>query len=114
MNERRGKARTDLDARLMIKRVDGSGINEVEINVTNVSSSGIGFLCKDELEMGVVYEGALTIWTKETLKVFLEVVRRQETEDGYNYGAHFVGMSDLYASKISVYQTVEENMVELE
>lgn len=108
MDERRSTARTDLEAKLMIKRSDGSSIEEIEISVTNVSASGIGFLCKDELEMGAVYDGTLTIWTKEELKVFLEIVRRHKVGEEYNYGAHFVGMPDLYARKISVYQTVEE------
>lgn len=108
MDERRRKNRTDLDAHLVIKNMDGSKIDGVAIDVTNVSTSGIGFMCKEDLEMGSVYEGTLTIWTKEKIKVFLEIVRRLDVDDRINYGAHFVGMPDLYARKIAVYQTVEE------
>ena len=108
MDERRGRKRTDLEARLKIKRTDGSSISSHDIDVTDVSISGIGFMCKDELELGEIYEGVLTIWTKEKLNVFLDVVRRHETEEGINYGAHFVGMPDLYKRKIGVYQVVEE------
>ena len=109
MNERRKRNRTDLDAFLMLKRLDGTQIQEIYIQVTNVSTTGIGFNCYEELEKGSVYEGTLTIWTKEKLPVFVDIVRSRELEDGgYNYGALFVGMPELYSRKISVYQTVEE------
>lgn len=108
MDERRGRKRTDLDAHLTIKKLNGSGTDEHEVNVTDVSISGIGFMCADELEIGSIYEGTLTIWTKEKIKVFLDIVRRIEKEDGINYGAHFVGMPDLYKRKIGIYQVVEE------
>lgn len=108
MDERRRKKRTDLDAQLKIKKADGSKIAEHDIDVTDVSITGIGFMCADELELGSIYEGTLTIWTKEKIKVFLDIVRRQEKEDGIKYGAHFVGMPDLYKRKIGIYQVVEE------
>lgn len=107
MDERRRRERTDLDAQLVIKRTDGSSIEEVAIDVTDVSITGIGFTCADELEIGVIYEGTLTIWTKEKIKVFLDIVRKREMDGTINYGAHFVGMPDLYKRKIGVYQTVE-------
>ena len=108
MDERRRRKRMDLDAQLKIKRTDGSSIAEMEIDVVDVSITGIGFMCKDELEIGVIYEGTLTIWTKEKIKVFLDIVRRHDMDDAINYGADFVGMPDLYKRKIGVYQTVEE------
>ena len=108
MNERRRRKRTDLDAHLTIKKLDGSSIEEHGIDVMDVSISGIGFMCADELELGSIYEGTLTIWTKEKIKVFLDIVRRSEKENGINYGAHFVGMPDLYKRKIGIYQVIEE------
>ena len=106
--DRRRRKRTDLDAHLTIKKLDGSSIEEYGIDVVDVSLSGIGFMCADELELGSIYEGTLTIWTKEKIKVFLDIVRRSEKEDGINYGAHFVGLPDLYKRKIGIYQVVEE------
>ena len=108
MDERRRKKRTDLDAHLTIKKLDGSSIEEHGIDVIDMSLSGIGFMCADELELGSVYEGTLTIWTKEKIKVFLDIVRRDEKENGFNYGADFVGLPDLYKRKIGIYQVVEE------
>ena len=108
MDERRRRKRTDLDAQLKIKRADGSSVGEVGIDVTDVSLTGIGFMCAEELELGAIYEGTLTIWTKERIKVFLDIVRRNEKDGLINYGADFVGMPDLYKRKIGVYQTVED------
>ena len=108
MDERRKKKRTDLDAHLTVKRLDGTNIEEHEIDVIDISISGIGFLCADELELGSVHEGTLTIWTKEKITVFLDIVRRDDKEDGICYGACFIGMPDLYKRKIGIYQVVEE------
>lgn len=108
MNERRKKNRTDLDAVLMVKRLDESDLHEISIEVTNVSPTGIGFMCSEVLEIGAVYEGTLTLWTKEKIPVFMDIVRVMEMDGRYNYGALFVGMPELYSRKISIYQTVEE------
>ena len=108
MNERRKRNRTDLEAHLTLKRLDGSQIQEINVDVTNVSPTGIGFMCSEVLEKGSVYEGTLVIWTKEKIPVFVDIVRSREVDGQYNYGALFVGMPELYSRKISVYQTVEE------
>ena len=47
--DRRRRKRTDLDAHLTIKKLDGSSIEEHGIDVVDVSLSGIGFMCADEL-----------------------------------------------------------------
>ena len=109
MNERRKKNRTDLEATLIIKRLDGGNIHEITIDVTNVSPTGIGFMCSEVLEIGSVYEGTLTLWTKEKIPVFMDIVRTMEKDGRYNYGALFVGMPELYSRKISIYQAVEES-----
>ena len=58
--------------------------------------------------MGAVYECSLTIWTKEVIQVFVKIVRAEELENGFRYGGLFVGMNDLDAYRIQVYQTVDE------
>lgn len=108
MEERRRSVRTELQAELVLKRLDGQGGEKVEISVSDVSKSGIGFLCAEPLEMGAVYECFLTIWTREVIHVFIEIVRGEKKEDGYRYGGIFVGMLDMDAWRIEAYQTVEE------
>lgn len=55
-----------------------------------------------------MYECLLTIWTKEVIQCFIEIVRSEKQENGYHYGAIFVGMTEMDAYRIQVYQTIEE------
>ena len=108
MDERRRKNRSNLDAQLVIKRLGGAEMREVSISVTNISTTGLGFMCTQELEMGAVYEGILTIWTKEKIPVFLEIVRVKPVGDKYNCGAFFVGMPEMLTNRIAAYQVIEQ------
>lgn len=109
MEERRKSKRSELKSRLVMKRLDQSS-EEVGIDVLDVSKTGVGFDCKEKLEIGAVYESYLTIWTKEVLHAFLEIRRIEKiADDDYNYGAIFIGMPEMDAARIEIYQTVEEH-----
>ncbi|MDE6601971.1 MAG: PilZ domain-containing protein [Lachnospiraceae bacterium] len=109
MEERRKSKRLELSSKLLIKRLDSEdGSREVDIDVMDVSKTGVGFLCGEALEIGAVYEAALTIWTKEVVHAFLEIVRIERTgENQFSYGAIFIGMSEIEASRIATYSTIE-------
>lgn len=113
MAERRKSRRIELSAKLFIKRLNQeSGPREVDIEVTDVSKTGVGFVCPEQLQIGTVYESFLTIWTKEVLHAFLEVIRTVDRDDGiHEYGAIFIGMSEMDASRIATYDTIS-NMSE--
>lgn len=108
MDERRKNKRTSLPSKLVIKRLDGSADKQVSIKITDVSKNGIGFECKEQLQVGEVYESFLTIWTKEVIHAILRIVRIELTKNTYSYGAVFVGMPDAESSRIEVYQTIED------
>lgn len=108
MQERRKSRRTELKSRLIIKRLDGDDHQEVGIDITDLSKTGIGFTCEEPLLIGNVYETFLTIWTKEVLHAFLEIVRIEKAEDTFVYGAFFVGMPEMDSSRIMVYQTIND------
>jgi hypothetical protein len=108
-NERRRTKRMSMDSKLMIKRLDRSEPDEVDIEIVDVSKSGIGFSCTTALDIGAVYESYLQIWTKEVLHAFLQIVRIELKGDVYHYGAIFVGMPEMDAARIEVYQTFAEN-----
>jgi len=109
MEERRKNKRTELPTNVIIKKMVGNS-KEVEIEVIDLSKSGLGFVCKEKLEIGEVYESFLTIWTKEVIHAFLQIVRieMQEGMESYLYGASFVGLPELDASRIGVYQTIND------
>lgn len=109
MEERRKNKRTKLQSTIVLKQIDGQKDEEVDIDVVDVSKSGVGFNCGHVLEIGAVYEAYLTIWTREVLHAILEIVRIEKKENTISYGAIFVGMPEMDAMRISVYQTLEDS-----
>ena len=56
MEERRKNNRIKLTSSLFIKRLDRDTQEKVEIEILDVSKSGVGFSCSKPLEIGAVYE----------------------------------------------------------
>lgn len=110
MVEKRKNKRTELLSKIILKRLDGAKVEEADIDVTDVSKTGVGFTSKQVLTIGAVYESYLTIWTREVLHAFVEIVRIEKVSDGYSYGAIFIGMPEMDAARIETYQTVEEEI----
>lgn len=106
MEGRRKNNRIKLTSSLFIKRLDRDTQEKVEIEILDVSKSGVGFSCSKPLEIGAVYESHLRIWTQEVLHAFLEIVRIEKAADGFTYGAIFIGMPELEASRIQLYDTI--------
>ena len=53
MEERRRNKRIGLSSKLLIKRLDAEGAaKEVDIDVVDVSKTGVGFLCSEALRSG--------------------------------------------------------------
>lgn len=96
-----------LSAKLLIKNMnDGEAqAEEVTIDVLDVSKSGVGFICDTPLEIGAVYETQLKIWTDEIIHAFLKVVRIEQTKDErYICGTIFIGLPEMNAKRIEVYE----------
>ncbi len=108
MQEKRKNKRTELLSKIILKRLDGTRVEEATIDVTDVSKTGVGFESKKVLSIGAVYEAYLTIWTKEVLHAFIEIVRIEKVDNGYSYGSIFIGMPEMDAARIETYQTVED------
>lgn len=109
MEERRRNDRSKLESKLVLKRLDEEQGEEVTIDIVDVSKTGVGFTCEKALEIGAVYEAFLTIWTKEILHTFVEIVRIEKLEGLFNYGSIFIGLPEMEAARIEVYQTVERH-----
>ncbi len=106
MEERRQNKRMKLTSSLYMKRLDGGKAEQIEIEIQDVSKTGVGFTCETALEIGAVYESDLRIWTQEVLHAFLEIVRIEKTGGTFSYGAIFIGMPEMDASRIETYETV--------
>lgn len=107
MEERRRNPRLELESKLIIKRLDKDHSDEeITIDVIDVSKTGVGFNCNTPLTIGAVYEAFLTIWTKEVIHAFIEVVRIEKAGNKFIYGGIFVGMPEMDSQRIEVYNTV--------
>ncbi len=110
--ERRRHKRLDLDVSVEIERLDDGGITTLKyatVQVVDISKSGMGFRSKEKLEVGSFYDVRLQIWTKEIINTVIEIVRRDEQEDGqFRYGSTFIGMTETDALKIEIYQIFNE------
>jgi len=107
MQERRKSKRMELDAKIMVKRLDGDSTEEVIIEIVDISKTGVGFNCKMPLTIGAIYEAYLTIWTKELIHCFIEIVRIEKKSDTFSYGGIFVGMPEMDMKRIETYETIE-------
>lgn len=111
MDEKRKERRIELKSRIIVKCLNcgEDKQDEVFIDVVNVSKNGIGFNCSTPLQIGKVYEAFLTIWTKEVIHAFIEIVRiEKQGEDQYNYGGIFIGMPEADLQRIEVYDVVTD------
>ncbi len=111
MEEKRKHKRLDLDVTVQLERLDRDDITTlkfVHVGIMNLSRGGIGFKAKQKLEVGTYYDTRLTIWTGEVIDAVIEIVRRDTIEEGYTYGAEFIGMTETDALKIDIYQIFNE------
>ncbi len=107
--EHRKNRRIALNAEITIKPLGSNQkATPMQVAIEDVSRNGIGFICDQILMPGSTYEANLKIWTGETMDVFLQIVRGKEIPEGWQYGAIFIGMSDVDASRIDTYQTILE------
>lgn len=112
MEEKRRNKRTAMNSQLLMKHLGGEDHTEVDIEIVDLSKGGVGFKAKESLQMGEVYEAQLIIWTKEVIHAFLQIVRiNKATETEYIYGAVFIGLTEIDAARIEVYQTINDSDV---
>lgn len=107
MEEKRRNKRLDLKVSVQLERLDQDGITTlkyIDVDVTDISRSGIGFNAKQSLEIGSYYDTKIQIWTKEVVDAVIEIVRCEEKDGYYHYGCVFIGMTDTDALKIDIYQ----------
>lgn len=110
MEEKRMDRRMSLSAKLLIKNMNDDSVkaDEVEIEVLNVSKTGVGFICNTPLSIGAVYEAHLKLWTDEMIHAFLKVVRIEQTEDErYMCGTIFMGLPEMNAKRIEIYEMLD-------
>lgn len=112
MEEHRKRERLELTVTLQLEYINEQSENaskEIEVEVLDISSTGIGFRSNEKLDAEGFYNTKVAIWTKEVIPCVIRVVRETTEADGrYYYGGAFVGMSEIDQSKINNYHMIEE------
>ncbi len=111
MEEKRKATRLQLESKILLKRLDvpNSEDTRIDIEVKDVSKTGMGFICNYSLSVGAVYECELTIWTKEVIHAFVEIVRVVRKQNSFEYGGIFIGMPQADSQRIEIYNAFHEN-----
>jgi hypothetical protein len=113
MEDKRKNKRLHLEGEILLQPLGKSGeAVSTKIEITDCSKDGLGFSSDAQLTIGDNYEANLTLWTKETMTVFLQIVRASKVDDLFHYGSIFIGMPDSERMRIQVYETVEDQLKE--
>jgi len=108
-DERRKAKRLDLQATLFLRGIgDTKSKGVISIEVLDLSQTGIGFICDEDLEIGTTYQSDIILWTGDIIHAFIEVVRKSDAEGGGIYGGVFIGMPESDWCRIRVYETYQE------
>ena len=107
MEEKRKDRRLDLDVSIELERLDQGEVTTlklIHVDVTDLSSSGMGFNTTQQMENGALYDTRIKIWTKEVIPAVIRIVRCEHVSDNqYHCGATFVGLMSSDALKINIY-----------
>ena len=107
MEEKRQDRRLDLDVSIELERLDQGEVTTlklIHVDVTDLSSSGMGFNTTQQMENGALYDTRIKIWTKEVIPAVIRIVRCEHvSENQYHCGATFVGLMSSDALKINIY-----------
>ncbi|MBO5246623.1 MAG: PilZ domain-containing protein [Eubacterium sp.] len=115
MEEKRRERRLELDVSIELERLDQgqmTTLKMIHVDVTDLSSSGMGFRTSQPMENGALYDTRIKIWTNEVIQTVIRIVRCEQLSDSaYQCGATFVGLPSADALKINIYSMFnpEEN-----
>lgn len=109
MDERRKHKRIPINLQLEVNQVfkqdnEVIGNLDAEIEVVNISKTGIGFKSTDDLPLNYYFNAKIEFDHKEFIRCVLKIVRKFEKEDVFDYGCEFVGLAEYLLSKIEAYE----------
>jgi PilZ domain. len=78
---------------------------DTEVEVIDISKTGIGFLCKAELPLFYYFNAKIKLGESSYFYAVMQIVREsQKDEEYYSYGAEFIGLAPFLANKIDEYE----------
>lgn len=108
MEERRKHSRLPLKLELNISSLFKQDyelipdINE-NIEIKNISKSGIGFTCGHELPLNYYFDAKIQLSEDKHFYAVLKIIRMEKTEGVYFVGCEFVGLADILSTRVDLY-----------
>jgi len=116
MEERRRNKRLPVKLELDIDKLfkqDNELIHDINefIHVINVSKTGIGFTCKDDLPLGYYFNAKIEFDKYRYFYCVIKIIRKRENGDGFLFGCEFVGLAEFLANKVDEYEAILEEQL---
>lgn len=83
-------------------------LNE-SIVVDNVSKTGIGFYCADDLPLDYYFNAKIEFDQKRYFYCVIKILRKEKTEEGFYFGCEFVGLAEFLSNKVDEYESYIED-----
>ena len=114
MRERRKNKRVSFNLRLVVDSLYKQDYVELkdiesEIEILDISKSGIGFVSEADMPMNFYFNAHIVLDEEKRFFGVLKIIRKQEIENGFNYGCEFVGLADILSSVIDEYDKQKNN-----
>lgn len=93
--EKRWPAKLELEIATLFKQDNIKVEINTPIEVTDVSTSGIGFKTDSDLPMGYYFNARLVLADEQALNCVVRIIRKQEATNGYLYGCEIVGTASI-------------------
>ncbi len=118
MKERRRHKRLPIRLEIDIDRLfrqDNEILNDINksIEVINISKSGIGFNCKEDLPLDYYFNAKIEFDELRFFYCVIKIIRKDNLEDGYYFGCEFVGLAEFLSNKVDEYELFLDDMGEV-
>lgn len=113
MEERRRHKRLPLKLEIDIDKLfkqDNEIIDDINesIEVINISKTGLGFLCKDELPLDYYFNAKIEFSEARFFYCVIKIIRKEELEGKFLFGCEFVGLAEFLSNKVDEYEALLE------
>ncbi len=111
MKERRQHKRLPIKLQIDIDKLfrqDNEIITDINesIEVINISKTGIGFLCKDDLPLNYYFNAKIEFSQARFFYCVIKILRKVDYEGSNLFGCEFVGLAEFLSNKVDEYEAI--------
>ncbi len=108
MQEKRKQTRYPASISLTVDSLYKQGNEKIDsinesIEITNISRSGVGFVCDDDLPLEYYFNAKIEIEDKKHFYTVVKIIRKEAKDGKFYYGSEFVGLADVLSVFVEDY-----------